>query len=170
MHGFPNFWPGVLTLGGRPGTIAPYARRIALINDLFRHGDMIPSRLTPERFVEDQNVVIGLSEVFTEDPEYQRLRRGVNAMIAGWKSRSVLDRLHAFVRALEAVMRLEQGAGERQFAERVGVFASGTRIHDVSLEIYRLRSFEAHLSDWPSKLGYVRRCTRNLIHSKHRRP
>jgi hypothetical protein len=68
----------------------------------------------------------------------------------------VLGRLHASVRALDGLMKLEQGAGERQFAERVALMADSTRLHETALEIYRLRSHQEHLSDWPSDLGYVK--------------
>ena len=78
----------------------------------------------------------------------------------GGTARSVLARLHAFVRALDGPMKLEQGAGERQFADRLGTFASSSCLHETALEMFRLRSFDEHLSDWPSKLGYVKEAER----------
>jgi hypothetical protein len=114
------------------------------------------SGVTVERIREAERMVPGMIEVFGTDPEFNRLRRGVNGLVRGWKARSVLDRLHAFVRALDGLMKLEQGSGERQFAERLETFATSARVHDIALEMYRLRSFEEHMSDWPSKLGYVK--------------
>jgi len=105
-------------------------------------------------------------EVFGTDEEFQRLRRGVNGLIRGWKAHSGLDRLHVFVRALDGLMKLEQGAGERQFADRLATFATGARLHDTALEIYRLRSFEEHLSDWPSKLAYIKEADRPMFVSQ----
>lgn len=81
-------------------------------------------------------------------------------MIRGWKARDPLDRLHQFVRALDALMKLEMGSGEAQFAERLSVLASARRLHEVALEIYRLRNYEEHLSEWPSKLGYIKETDR----------
>ena len=61
-----------------------------------------------------------------------------------------------FVRALDGLMKLEQGAGEKSFVDRTAMIASGQGIENVAREIYRLRSHSEHLSDWPPKLGYVK--------------
>lgn len=156
MIGFPNFWPGVLTLGSRRGSEAPWANRIALINDLYRHGDAIPYRITEETLRQAHPTVAGLAEVFRKGEDFVRLRRGMNAMIDGWRLRSVLGRLHASVQALDGLMKLEKGEGESQFAQRVALMADGTRLHETAIEVYRLRSLQEHLSDWPSELGYVK--------------
>ena len=156
MHGVPNYWPGVLTLGSTPVRGAAWANRISLINDLFRNEDVIATPVTVERLRDAERVVPGMIEVFGADPEYTRLRRGINGLVQGWKARSVLDRLHAFVRALDGLMKLEQGTGERQFADKLETFATSSRLHDIALEMFRLRSFEEHMSDWPSKLGYIK--------------
>jgi len=156
MIGFPNFWPGVLTLGSRSGSGAAWANRIALINDLYRHGDAIPYRITVETLRQAHQTVPGLESVFRKGEDFVRVRRGMNAMIDGWKQRSVLGRLHASVQALDGLMKLEKGEGESQFAARVALIAQGTRLHETAIEIYRLRSFQEHLSDWPPELAYVK--------------
>jgi hypothetical protein len=167
MSGVPNFWPGVLTMGSRRGTEAPWANRIALINDLYRHGHALPSRVTAHRLAEADTAVLGFIDVFEGgNRDYARLRRGVNALVDAWKQRSVLDRLHAFVRALDALLKLERGAGERQFVDRVAAIASGTKLDEVAREMYRLRSYTEHISDWPSKLAYVKEPDRPRFVSK----
>lgn len=155
MHGVPNFWPGVLTLGSRPATRDAWANRIAIINDIYRHHDAVPFRVTVDSLRDAAAVVPGILEVFGPNEEFQRLRRGINGLIRGWKAHSALDRLHAFVRALDGLMKLEQG--ERQFADRLATFATAARLHEIALEIYRLRSFDEHLSDWPLKLAYIKK-------------
>lgn len=156
MHGVPNFLPGVLTLGSRRGTENAWVNRIALINDLYRHRDAIPHRVMVETLLEADRAVPGFMEVFGDDEDFSLLRRGINGLVRGWKAQSALDRLHAFVRALGGLMKLEPGAGERQFAERLATFATASRLHDTALEIYRLRSHQEHLSDWPSRLAYIK--------------
>jgi hypothetical protein len=59
MIGFPNFWPGVLTRGSRRGSEAAWANRIALINDLYRHGNAIPYRITVETLRQAHESVAG---------------------------------------------------------------------------------------------------------------
>ena len=50
---------------------------------------------------------------------------------------------------------MERGAGEKLFIERTMMLATGSRIDNIALEMFRLRSHNEHLDDWPSKLGYV---------------
>ena len=51
--------------------------------------------------------------------------------------------------------------GERGFVARTAMIARGQHLEDVAREIYLLRSYDEHLSDWPSKLRYVKERDRN---------
>lgn len=159
--GVPNFWPGVLTLGSKPGDQDPWANRIVLVNEFRRHRDVVPPQVTVESLQEAGRLTLGFMEIFEKDQQgFGRVRRGVNRLIRGWKAQSALDRLHAFVQALDGLMKLERGSGERQFAERLAVIATAEQLHPTALELYRLRSHEEHLSDWPSTLSYVKQAER----------
>jgi len=156
MQGVPNYWPGILVIGGKAGEGQAWARRIVCPVERFhRHGHVAPFLVSLDSLRIAEAVVPGIKDVFSV-VDYKRLRRGVNSLIAGWKAGSVLDRLHAFVRAFDGMMKLEQGAGEKQFAERIQAVATGHRLDAIAREIYRLRSYNEHLSDWPAKLSYVR--------------
>jgi hypothetical protein len=99
-------------------------------------------------------VVGGMLTVFGPS-DYKRLRRGITALINGWKMHPATDRLHAFVRALDAVMKLPQGKSRVEFARRLAVFATGSALATTADEIYRLRSFDEHLSEWPAALAHI---------------
>jgi hypothetical protein len=158
MQGVPEFWPGIITIGSKPDHQEPWANRLVVMDRFYRHRDVALFRVTPDTLQQADAVVPGLIEVFPAPTisEFARVRRGVNSLIAGWKAGGVVDRLHMHVRALDGLMKLSRGAGERQFVERTMMIATGNRIEDVAREIFRLRSYNEHLDDWPSKLEYIK--------------
>lgn len=168
MQGVPQFWPGIITIGSKPGNQEPWANRLVVMDQFYRHRDVVLFRVTPDALQLADGVVSGLIEVFPGHsiPEFARVRRGINSLIAGWKAGPALDRLHMFVRALDGLMKLEQGAGERQFVDRTMMLANGNRIDDIAREIYRLRSFNEHLSDWPRRLASIREPDRPMFVSR----
>ena len=159
MQGIPEFWHGIVALGSRQGTREPWANSLIMMARYYRHPHAMLFHVTPEALRLADAVVPGLIDAFPGGPnvaEFAKLRRGVRALEVAWREERALDRIHMFVRALDGLMKLEQGAGEQSFVDRTTMIASGQRIEDVAREIYRLRSHNEHLSDWPSKLGYVR--------------
>ena len=159
MQGIPEFWHGIVALGSRQGTREPWANSLIMMARYYRHPHAMLFHVTPEALRLADAVVPGLIDAFPGGPnvaEFAKLRRGVRALEVAWRAERALDRIHMFVRALDGLMKLEQGAGEQSFVDRTTMIASGQRIEDVAREIYRLRSHNEHLSDWPSKLGYVR--------------
>lgn len=95
----------------------------------------------------------GIDLIFSDQSKYLRLRKGFNAFLDGIKHRELHTRLHAFVRAIEAVIRPRQGEGTRKFTYRCQFFV-GRKPQDVSLlnELYELRSAAEHLNPMNEKL------------------
>lgn len=85
-----------------------------------------------------------------------RLWRGVMSLISAFEARAGLERLHRFVRALEAITKSPRGEGERKFVHRGSIFAGRSESNRSLLrELYRLRSASEHLNDFQSVLeGY----------------
>jgi hypothetical protein len=168
LQGVPQFWPGIITIGSTPGDQEPWANRIVIMDRFYRHRDAMLFRITPEALRLADGVVPGLMEVFPghETPAFTRIRRGVNSLIAGWKAGEALNRLHMHVRALDGLMKLTRSAGEKQFVERTMMLASGTHIDGIAREIFRLRSYNEHLDDWPTKLAYVKERDRQRFVSR----
>jgi hypothetical protein len=52
-------------------------------------------------------------------------------------------------------MKLPQGSSRIEFARRLAVFATGSALATTADEMYRLRSFDEHLSEWPVALAHV---------------
>ena len=157
-QGMPNFWPGIVATGSKVGDEAPWANRLEVMDRFYRHGGVLPLRITADALRVADALVPGLMEVFPghKVPAFARLRRGFNSLIDAWKSGDALDRLHLFVRALDGLMKLEKSQGERQFVERTTMIAAGAKLDEVAREMFRLRSLKEHLSEWPSELGYIK--------------
>lgn len=75
-------------------------------------------------------------------------------MLDAIKQTAVHERLHQFVRAIEAVIRPRQGDGTRNFKFRCQFFA-GRKPKDAELleEIYKLRCAVEHLNPMSDKLS-----------------
>lgn len=93
-----------------------------------------------------------------------RLWKGVMSLISAVEAKSGDERLHRFVRAVEAVTKSPQGEGKRKFVHRGSLFA-GRRETDRKLleELYLLRSATEHLNDSVSLLSAYEFHERNRI-------
>lgn len=153
MHGIPNFGAGIAAHGGVTGG-RPVVLHVSILPPFYWSPlDPMP-RVSQATLRSAEAVVGGMLTVFGPS-DYKRLRRGINALIAGWKMHPATDRLHAFVRSLDAVMKLPQGKSRVEFANRLAVFATGSALTRTADEMYRLRSFDEHLSEWPTQLAHV---------------
>lgn len=76
-------------------------------------------------------------------PDWSRLRRGLSALFRGSKEREGGERLHQFVRALEALVKPGIGKTRRQFVHRLQTVAIASR--QTLREIFDIRSCVEHL-------------------------
>jgi hypothetical protein len=85
---------------------------------------------------------------------FLRLRKGFSAYLDGVRHAHAHNRLHQFVRALDAVVKPRAGDATRKFRHRCQFFA-GRNADDVKLlgELYELRSAAEHLNPLGDKLG-----------------
>jgi hypothetical protein len=110
------------------------------------------SPVTPERLQEAARV----SEVWREmrDPDYARFKRGLFVLLDGLCQEFARDRLHQYVRALEALIVPEQGKTKKQFVHRCQTF--GGNHQDVATllsEAFDMRSDVQHLHAWDRSLA-----------------
>src|SRR5271165_718230 len=86
----------------------------------------------------------------------RRFGRGCYALKAGLERYYASDRLHAFVRALEAIILPEQGKTERQFITRCSFFAGPktvqASIQEALREAYKMRCDIEHVHEWDRSL------------------
>ena len=87
------------------------------------------------------------------DPEYKRLKRGTAALFRGIRERYVEDRVHEFVRALEALIKPEIGKTTNQFIHRFQTFALASQANAKILgECYEIRTVVEHMHPFEDSL------------------
>lgn len=88
--------------------------------------------------------------------EKWRFGRGCGCLKTGLEQYYASDRLHGFVRALEAVILPEPGKTEKQFVSRCALFAgptdAETNVRTMLQEAYRMRCDIEHVHDWDRSL------------------
>jgi hypothetical protein len=90
----------------------------------------------------------GVAAMEADNSLSRRVIRGLNTLFDGLKQRGE-DRLHQFVRSLEALILPDIGKTERQFAHRCQTFArAGDDTRTLLLEVFDMRSDTQHLNPW----------------------
>jgi len=92
---------------------------------------------------------VRLQRVNEGGPDWARLRRGVNALLRGSRMDDGTERLHQFVRALEALIKPDIGSTRRQFAHRIDqtFTVANTETRETLNQIFDLRSRIEHVHD-----------------------
>jgi hypothetical protein len=81
--------------------------------------------------------------------ERPRLVKGLRSLVFGLETDYGEERLHAFVRSLDAVVKLPHGKGNTEFAKRCGMFAGRkNNVLQILRELYLLRNAAEHVNDF----------------------
>jgi hypothetical protein len=90
----------------------------------------------------------GVGAMEVDKTQFRRVIRGLNTLFKGLKETGQ-DRLHQFVRSLEALALPDIGNTRKQFAHRCQTFArAGDDTRAVLLEVFDMRSDTEHLHEW----------------------
>lgn len=110
----------------------------------------------------DLRSAVDLSEAYgrfqqeTPAGQTRRFGRGCYSLKVGFERYYASDRLHAFVRALEALILPEAGETEKQFVTRCAVFAGPQAaqgmIQEALRDAYRMRCDIEHVHEWDRSL------------------
>lgn len=93
-------------------------------------------------------VALALDKIFARAEEFARLQRGLDHWDQATMERRLDLRLHALVRAIEALFAPERGRTQRQFVDRCKVIVKAPHADRLLNEIYELRSQVEHSNDW----------------------
>ena len=100
----------------------------------------------------------------SDKTQFRRIIRGLNTLSKGKKEEAGPDRLHQFVRSLQALIRPEPGKTKKQFVRRCQTFAhAGDDTHTLFSEAFSLRSATECLNRWHEAIQSYRKGEREAI-------
>jgi hypothetical protein len=148
-----------IILGGENSNQGMRVSSVGRLLDYQEPAKVISAEVSQKHFEVAAHLARGIETIFstTWKKEYLRLRKGFNVFLNGAKQNELHNRLHQFVRAIEAVIKPKQGDGTRNFRYRCQFFA-GRKAEDAKLleELYELRSAAEHLNALDGKLSDYR--------------
>ena len=124
----------------------PEIRQMGQMPDFHQSQGYMRAPIT-QAWLEDGLVLrTGFAETDADKTQFRRVIRGLHTLLKGLREETGQDRLHQFVRSLEALTLPEKGSTKKQFAHRCQTFAGNTRA--LLLEAYEIRSDTEHLNPW----------------------
>jgi len=91
----------------------------------------------------------GLLAIEANKAEFRRVIRGLNTLFKGLKEETGQDRLHQFVRSLEALILPDIGSTKKQFTHRCQTFAcANSETQSLLQEAFDMRSDTEHMNEW----------------------
>jgi len=96
--------------------------------------------------------------------DYDRMKRGMRGVIRGMQEQHAQDRLHEYVRALEALIKPIIGATTKQFVHRCQTFAAAsTEAGKILGECYAIRNAVEHMHSWDVALADYPKASRHAV-------
>jgi hypothetical protein len=99
-------------------------------------------------------VAEGIYFIESQDGSFERIKRGIAAWVRAAKEQEYYNRLHEFVRAIEALIRPAKGKTEKQFVERCKTLADDSS-ETIARELFVLRSAVEHLNEAECELTNI---------------
>lgn len=93
-----------------------------------------------------------------------RVRRGFKSIVLGWQSQYTDERLHNFIRAVEAIVKPGRGRITEIFCDRAQLF-TGRSSENAKLlnELYNIRSCYEHTKDVLSPITQIKRMSKEQM-------
>jgi hypothetical protein len=158
-------YDGGLTITGANTNGSVSVRQVSILEHYFRPPGVLPIRIDI-RWLEDAYAIAnGMQVVHRAGVDHhQRLRRGFRAWIGAMQEYNGDDRVHQFVRAVEATVKPEAGRSRAQFVHRGQLFAGNSLPMRERLgELYDLRGGAEHMNPLDSSLLNYPEAQREVI-------
>jgi hypothetical protein len=109
--------------------------------------------VTIERLKKAIQLRKSLEEIYATPDDFKRLKWGWRVLMDGLQKEHGEERIHQFVRSLEALILPEIAKTKRQFTHRCQTFAKASSdTAQILKESFELRSMAEHLNDWEQAL------------------
>jgi hypothetical protein len=155
--GLTGLWfdgPGIILNGCQLDEQSREPTQIRQVHDsacYLRLDQSIPPTLTRPALVAAGSLAESINTLLQR--KGTRLLKGLTAAHQALVGRYGDERLHEFVRSLEAVMKPDVGRTERQFVHRTQVFIGrSSQSSTIARQLYRLRSCVEHMNDYTAEL------------------
>lgn len=126
----------------------PRIRQMSQLPTFFQSKGYVRAPITQEWLEAALAQRSGVTAMEADKAEFRRVIRGLNTLFNGLKERGQ-DRLHQFVRSLEALILPDIGSTKNQFAHRCQTFArAGNDTRVLLKEAFDMRSDTEHLHEW----------------------
>ncbi len=123
-------------------------RRLSRMDTFYQSNGYRRSAMTKRWLENGLNLRAGIVAMEADKTQFRRVVRGLNTLFKGLKETGQ-DRIHQFVRSLEALVLPDTGSTKKQFAHRCQTFARhGDDTRALLLEAFDLRSDTEHLNAW----------------------
>jgi hypothetical protein len=154
---------GLLVTGANvDGEVA--IRQVTTLEPFYRPPGVMPERIGAPWLQSALAIAQGMRVVHATPGTHQRLRRGFHAWTRAMQEFNGEDRLHQFVRAVEALVKPEVGRSKNQFMHRGQVFAGNAQHARERLgELYDLRGAAEHMNPLDAVLAGYREAERGMI-------
>ena len=152
-HGIPEYRNNLIALGGIDNEGGTSVRRIETPGRAYCHRLGRRPTITAESLASTSVCANRILALHGNQGAFRRVRAGFRACTHGMEEPEPAERLHQYVRALDGLTMLRPGEGANLFSQRAQLFAAGTNIADVLVQLYRLRSTQEHLNDFREVLG-----------------
>ena len=140
---------GANLLGGSSVNGVPEIRQVSQMPRFYRSKGREGAPITQDWLEDSLALRDAVAAMKAEKTQFMRVIRGLNTLFKGLKEETGEDRLHQFVRSLEALILPKINATTRQFAHRCQTFARASNdTHNLLLEAYAMRSATEHLNPW----------------------
>lgn len=152
LQGIPHYQKG-LFLAGANSNNRPDVHTVASLIEHRWHPKVWATVVDEDQLRNAGELAPAISHVFANSDNY-RLRRGYNAWHRAVLEREPGERLHQFVRAIEAILRPGKGNSSSGFSYYCQVFTGKSCQFDKLLrELYKLRSALEHMNPYESVLA-----------------
>ena len=132
-------------------------RQVSKLDDFYCTKGYSSPPVTLDRLKQAAKLNAALPEIYSQTGNFRRIARGLNTVMDGLKQSRGEERLHHFVRSLEALILPDIGKTKKQFIHRCQTFAKASAKSAVILEeAFNLRSQAEHLNDWEMGLKSYR--------------
>lgn len=133
-----------------------YIRLLSAIEKFHPTRGYLRIPITLERLERANNLALTVRSLKLLPENFARFGRGLNYLVKGLTEETGQERLHHFVRALEALILPEPGNTRNQFVHRCQLFALASPLAVAALtQSYDMRSDAEHIHDWDRSLKSV---------------